>query len=177
MIQLPRTRRMYQGVVMTKNQETPVQLTERQRRIADLYNGGQRTQTKVAKKLGISRATVARELRYMRQEHILDAMEAVEPLSFSRKVLHCRDLTFDAAWDYQPLFGPPSISRSTAYRRSVKEWGYAPDQVDKPLHELKIAQRAITRALKLIEANDRKATEAAWQERDKIRDLIARFYD
>ncbi len=161
---------------MTKSQKTPAQLTERQRQIADLYNGGQRTQTEVAKELDISRATVARELRYMREEHILDAMEAIEP-DFYQKVLHQRDLTFDAEWDYQPFGSRPLISRSTAYRRSAKEWGYAPEQIDKTLHELKIARRAINRALKLIEANDRKATKAAWQERDKINDLIARFYD
>ncbi len=153
-----------------------VQLTERQHRIADLYDGGLRTQTKVAKELGISRATVARELEHMREEHILDAMDAIEP-GFFEKVLHGRDLTFDAAWDYQPLGGPPLISRSTAYRRSAKEWGYAPEQIDKTLHELKIARRAINRALKLIETNDRKVTEAAWQEREKIRNLITCFYD
>jgi len=161
---------------MTKNQKTPVQLTKRQRRIADLYDGGRRTQSEVAKELGISRATVARELQYMREEHIIDAMEAIEP-DFFEKVLHGRDLTFDAAWDYQPIGGPPLISRSTAYRRSAKEWGYAPEQTDKTLHELKIAHRAINRALKLIDANDRKATKAALQERDKIKDLITRFYD
>ncbi len=156
--------------------QTPVELTERQRRIADLYEGGQRTQTEVAKELGISRATVARELEHMREEHILYAMDAIEP-GFFEKVLHGRDLTFDAAWDYQPLGGPPLISRSTAYRRSAKEWGYAPEQIDKTLHELKIARRALNRALKLLEADDREATEAAWQERDKIGNLIARFYD
>ena len=173
MIQLSRTRRIYHGVVMTKNQKTPVQLTERQRRIADLYDGGLRTQFEVAKKLGISRATVARELEHMRD---MEDLLKVEPGIFP-KVWHGRQLTPEAEDDSHPFFGEPTISRSTAYRRTAKEWGYAPDQVDKPLHELKIAQRAITRALKLIEANDRKATKAAWQERDKIRDLIARFYD
>ncbi len=161
---------------MTKNQKTPVQLTERQRRIADLYDGGLRTQSEVAKELGISRATVARELRYMCEEHRLYAMEAIEP-GYLRKVLHFRDLTFDAACDYQPFGAPSLISRSTAYRRSAKVWGNAPEQIDKTLHELKIARRAINRALKLIEANDRKATKAAWQEREKIRDLITRFFN
>ncbi len=159
---------------MTKSQKTPVQLTERQRRIADLYDGGQRTQTEVAKELDISRATVARELRYMGEEHILDAIDAVEP-GFFKKVLHSRDLTLDVEIDR--LLGLIQISRSTAYRRSAKEWGSAPEQIDKTLHELKIARRALNRALKLIEAADREATEAAWQERDKINDLIARFYD
>ncbi len=161
---------------MMKNQNTPVQLTKRQRRITDLYDGGRRTQSEVAKELGISRATVARELRYMCEEHILDAMEAIEP-SFYEKVLHHRDLTFDAEFDYRPFGSPPLISRSTAYRRTAKEWGKAPEQIDKTLHELKIACRAINRALKLIEANDREATEAACQEREKIRDLIMCFYD
>ena len=112
----------------------------------------------------------------MREDEVLDAMEAVEP-DFSEKVHKRRALSFDAEYDYRPVFGPPLISRSTAYRRSAKEWGNAPEQIDKTLHELKIARRAINRALKLIEAHDRKATEAAWQERDKIRDLITRFYD
>ena len=173
MIHLPRTRRLYHGVVMTKNQKSPGQLTERQRRIADLYEGGQRTQTEVAKKLGISRATVARELRHMRHmEDLLDAAPGI-----FHKVWHNRLLTPEAEDASHPLYGEPTISRSTAYRRTSKEWGYAPEQIDKTLHELKIARRAINRALKLIEADDRKATEATWQERDKIRDMIARFYD
>ena len=110
---------------------------------------------------------------------LLDARDAVEP-DFARKFLHIPKLTFDAGFDSRgaALFGAaPTISRSTAYRRTAKEWGYAPEQIDKTLHELKIARRALNRALKLIEADDREATEAAWQERDKIRDLIARFYD
>ena len=159
---------------MTEIQKTPVWLTERQRRIADLYEGGLHTQSKVAMELGISLATVARELRYMRRDEVIKAMEAVEP-DFNEKVSKGRALTFDA--EFEMGLGAVLISRSTAYRRTAKEWGYAPEQIDKPLHELKIARRAINRALKLIEANERKATKAAWQERDKIKDLIARFYE
>ena len=155
---------------MTKTQKTPVQLTERQRRIADLYDGSLRTQSEVARELGISRATVTRELRHMRD------LEDLEWDIFI-KIWHSRKLTPEAEDGSHPFFGEPTISRSTAYRRTAKEWGYAPEQIDKTLHELKIARRAINRALKLIEANDRKATKAAWQERDKIRDLIARSYD
>ena len=53
---------------------------------------------------------------------------------------------------------------------------YAPEQLDKILHELKIARRAIGRAIKLIKADDGKATDAAWQERDKISSLIQDAY-
>lgn len=150
------------------------ELTDRQRQIADLYNGGLgTTQTKVAKELGISRMTVARALKAMRdlfeeEGDFQRAVETVEP-DFSSKIYHQRELDFDAQMDYQDR----RISRATAYRRSLKEWGDAPEQTDKIWHELKIARRAIARAVKLIEA-DGKASVAAWQERDKIYDLIWR---
>ena len=84
---------------MTKNQNTPVQLTERQRRIADLYEGGLRTQSEVSKELGISRATVARELRHMSEEDFLDAMGAIEPdlRSFAPRL---DELTFSTRLTY-----------------------------------------------------------------------------
>ena len=159
------------------------ELTDRQRQIADLYNGGLgTTQTKVAKELGISRVTVARALTAMRdlfeeEGDFQRAVETVEP-DFSFNIYHQGIMGWDEREDYKPLFGGPSkISRTTAYRRSAKEWGYAPEQRDKILHELKIARRAVNRAIKLIDADDGKATPEAWQERDKIKDLIMGTYE
>ncbi len=136
--------------------------SDRQRKVADLYNSGERSQAEVAEELGVSRATVARDLRAMKElsheEDIDMALDVVDP-DFILKLYHRPDLTPDAEDDYQPPFhGKPRISRSTAYRRTAKEWGYAPEQTDKTLHELKIARRAIGRAIKLIKADDGKAT-------------------
>ena len=159
------------------------ELTDRQRQIADLYDGGRgTTQTKVAKELGISRVTVARALTAMRdlfeeEGDFQRAVETVEP-DFSYKIYNQSIMGWDEREDYKPMLGGPSkISRATAYRRSAKEGGYAPEQRDKILHELKIARRAVNRALKLIDADDGKATPEAWQERDKIKDLIMGTYE
>ena len=128
-----------------------------------LYNGGLgMTQAEVAKELGVSRMTVARELKAMRSlcEEDYDfeqAVDAVEP-NFPDKVYHRRELDLYAAIDYSE----GRISRSTAYRRSLKYWGYAPEQLDKVLHELKIARRAIGRAVKAV--GEEPVSEAAVSE-------------
>ncbi len=151
-----------------------VQLTERQRRIADLYNCGfRRTQSKVAEELGISRATVARELQHMRD---MKELEDAEPDVF-RKVWHEPKLTPQAEDDYRPLDGEPIISKSTAYRRTAKALNIAPEQIDKAWHELKIARRAINRALAAIQANDGRVILEAAEEVHKIVALIMLITD
>ena len=147
------------------------ELTDRQRQIADLYNGGLGTQIKVAKELDISRMTVARELKTMRdlfeeKGDFKQAVETVEP-DFSDKIYHRCELDIVYELDYME----GRISRATAYRRTAKYWG-----TDKILHELQTARRAINRAVKLIEADDGKATDAACQERNKIYSLIMGTY-
>ena len=153
---------------MTKDSKT-LPLTERQRKIAELYDGGLRTQKVVAAELGVSRATVARELR--RVVDLYDEWDfAPNTPDIYCKAVHGRELTFDLEYDYAEGHG--TISRSTAYRRTAKEWGYAPEQRDKPLHELKIAERAIGRALRAIKADGNEATPEAWAKRRQIFDLL-----
>ena len=153
--------------------------TDRQWKIAELYNGGLgTTQAKVAEELGVSRATVARALKAMRDfdNDFVMVIEIVEPdfPDFFQKIYHRRDLAFDAEDDYQPPFhGKPRISRSTAYRRTAKEWGYAPEQTDKILHELKIARRAIGRAIKAV--GEEPVSEAAVSELTTIAKWVREF--
>ena len=162
---------------MTEDSKAPAPdlLTERQRKIAELYDGGLgTTQKAVAAEIGVSRATVARELRRVNDLHNEWEATTNDPApDIYLKAEHEPDLSLDDKLDYRPIFGgPPIISRSTAYRRTAKEWGHAPEQVDKPLHEFKIAERAINRALRAIRANGNKATPEAWAKWDQISDLL-----
>ena len=134
------------------------QLTDRQRRIVELAREF-RSREDMANDLGCSVATIARELKFLRDQ--LDEAHDEHPKDPDIAAAYGALLWWpngaSACRDDAKLFG---VSKSTVHRRNQKEYGD-----DDPIRDaLGMAKRAVRRAHRLLEANDWKATQPAWAE-------------
>ncbi len=150
------------------------EVTHRQRQVALAYNGGYRTtQASVAEELEISRMTVARDLKAMR-DAFKDADLRLVVLTVSPALI----FQIEAKTSYLPAdymsVQAGQISRATAYRRAAKAQGTSPQQVDPVLYELKIARWAFNRAVTQLEAAEGKMSHAAQLEMKQVAELFDR---
>ena len=136
-------------------------LTPRQAEIYRLYKT--QPQNVIAEQLGISRATVARDLAAIRSRDDLPEADSWVVATGSKRL---------TPTDFSELI-EKGRHRSTAYRQAQKRDRTAPEHRDKVLHELKIAHRAIRRAVLAMADNGERETSDALKQLSWIAELVS----